>query len=66
MATYKPNKSKEIKVRIRICSHCGDDFENAKRESNSICPKCRSTRARNRAERERNRRNLPYYLRTDG
>ena len=46
-----------------ICRQCGKDFQGS--SSLRYCPTCRKKEARYRAQREKMRRSLPYYLKTD-
>jgi len=51
------------KVPYTICRQCGRDFPG--NPSMRRCPTCRKKEAQYRAQRERMKRNLPYYLKTD-
>lgn len=46
-----------------VCRMCGKDFQGS--SSLRHCPNCRKKETRYRAQREKMRRNLPYYLKTD-
>jgi hypothetical protein len=59
---FRPNKSKEIKARVRICSSCGNDFMNLPHENASVCKKCKRERKLRQDRRARAIKALPYYL----
>jgi rubrerythrin len=51
------------KTSYTICRQCGRDFPG--NPSMRRCPSCRKKEAQYRAQREKMKRNLPYYLKTD-
>jgi rubrerythrin len=51
------------KIVYTICRQCGRDFPG--NPSMRRCPTCRKKEALYRAQREKMKRSLPYYLKTD-
>jgi rubrerythrin len=51
------------KVILNVCRFCGSDFQG---QSGAYrCPRCKKKEEQYRAQREKLRRSLPYYLKTD-
>jgi rubrerythrin len=48
---------------VSVCRDCGQEFRG--RSGSSRCPNCRKKEAQYRAQREKMRRSLPFYLKTD-
>ncbi len=51
------------KLVINVCRTCGNDFKG--RSGAYRCPRCRKKEQQYKAQREKLRRSLPYYLKTD-
>jgi len=51
------------KLVTNICRICGRDFHG--QPSSYRCPRCKKEDERYKAQREKLRRSLPYYLKTD-
>jgi rubrerythrin len=51
------------KIVSTVCRDCGHQFRG--RAGSYRCPSCRRKEARYKAQREKMRRGLPFYLKTD-
>ena len=59
LSADRPHK----KIHFRTCCKCHEPFE--AHNSVSICQPCRTLKTQIIKERERHKRSLPYYLKTD-
>lgn len=64
MSEIQPSRVSKQKIRINLCARCEEDFE-AANAGIRICPKCRREKKEIYAARERHKRSLPFYLKTD-